>query len=62
MGITWHAEAKKFIFQDSAEQTFEQFVANIPAKLKTVKILGVNIDVSNKMEAKNPRKPYPIRL
>ncbi len=48
MGITWHAEAKKFIFQDSAEQTFEQFVASIPAKLKTVKILGVNIQ--NSME------------
>lgn len=48
MGITWHAEAKKFIFQDPDAQTFEQFVASIPAKLKTVKILGVNIQ--NSME------------
>ena len=48
MGITWHAEAKKFSFQDPEAQTFEQFVASIPAKLKTVKILGVNIQ--NSME------------
>jgi hypothetical protein len=48
MGITWHAEAKKFIFQDPDAQTFAQFVAGIPAKLKTVKILGVNIQ--NSME------------
>ena len=48
MGITWHAEAKQFVFQDPNAQTFEQFVASIPAKLKTVKILGVNIQ--NSME------------
>lgn len=48
MGITWHAEAKQFVFQDPNAQTFEQFVASIPAKLKIVKILGVNIQ--NSME------------
>ena len=40
--------SQKIYFQDANEQTFEQFVASIPAKLKIVKILGVNIQ--NSME------------